>query len=73
MKLYLITRKGCVTYDEYDAKIIRATSSKAARKLAALEVGGEGKSVWLQISGSKCQILRENGPQEMILGSFNAG
>jgi hypothetical protein len=73
MKLYLLTRKGRTDYDEYDAQIIRASSPKAARKLAALGAGAEGASVWLKSSGSMCQTLKEKGPQKVILGSFNAG
>lgn len=72
MNIYLLTVKGSIDYDSYDAKVVRASSESAARKHANLEPGDEGK-IWEDANHVDCQVLTNHGPAGVILGSYNAG
>ncbi len=71
--LWLLVRNGFIGYDEADAFVVRASSSEAARKLAADEAGDEGASEWLDLARSSCTRLTSKGVEGTILRSFNAG
>lgn len=70
--IYLLTRTERTGYDEYDAKVVRANSEEQARNIANLRVGDEGQ-MWTDKTKVVCQIIKPNGKEGEILGSFNAG
>ncbi|KKK58729.1 hypothetical protein LCGC14_3041490 [marine sediment metagenome] len=72
MRLYLLTRKDGVGYDEYDSKLIRAGSPKLARLIANEDTGDEGM-MWGDAARVTCQQIMANGPAKVIISSFNAG
>ena len=72
MKLYLLTRKDDVDWDEYDSKLIRAGNPKSARIMANEDPGAEGK-MWGDATKVTCQQIMQNGPAKVIIQSFNAG
>lgn len=67
-KLYLITRNGTVNYDEYEGFVIRASSAKEARAMAA-----EKDIVFLDAHSTSCERIKESGDAEILLESFHAG
>jgi hypothetical protein len=72
MRLYLLTR-SCTRYDETAGVVVRAPNSNAARKIAADNCGGEGRTVWFLPSRTTCRVLTARGAEELILRDFNAG
>ena len=70
-KIYLLKRIFVAGYDEFDGKVIIASSSKSARKLANLKVGDEGK-IW---TNSNLVLCKEISLDEslVVLESFKAG
>lgn len=85
MNIYLISRKGCCGYDEYDAFVVRAETTKQARVIAAKSAsyvyGDEDPMeddeyrLWMTPEGSSVETLATDvkGKAEEILGSYNAG
>lgn len=74
MNLYhLYVTNGPQNYDMYDSFIIRANSSKEARKIASKIAADEGKVTWLTPSLSTCELLSTTGDIGVIVASFNAG
>ena len=72
MALYLVERYES-DYDEYDAHLIRASSEREARKIAAAKNHCEGSDEWLNELKSSCKLISTDGANEVILSSFNAG
>ncbi len=74
MKLFLLTAKESVDYDEFDAVFVRAKDEKAARELAST-VGGKWSNgyIFLDPSASNCEVITSKGKSEIILDSFRAG
>ncbi len=72
MNLYLISRKGAVTYDEYDSMVIRARNEDHARELAAVHDTFDSK-IWLAPTRTSVEKLSQHGSPGVVLGSFNAG
>lgn len=75
MKLYLIglTEQGldkmpCA--DHAQGFVIRASSPRAARKIAAANKGDEEESVWLDPKYSTCSELKTEGKAEVILRDY---
>lgn len=65
MKLYLVSRvDGRLSWDEYDAFVIRAKTEEDALRVAEKEEK-QGKF--------EARELKVRGEEEIILGSFNAG
>ena len=75
MNLYLLTRKDDVGWDENEAFVIRAKSSRSARKIASeVNNGGENNNIWLDGTKTDCKVVRHNSSkEEIILCSFYNG
>ena len=75
MKLWLIQRidKDSVSYDEYDAFVIRAETEQEVRHIASGKHGDEGGHVWEDSAITSVTELLVEGEAEVILASFNAG
>lgn len=71
MPIYLLKRDEC-SYDEFDAKVVRAVNEEEARQIANQHIGDEG-GIWTDPELVKCQVVEIEGASEEILGSFNAG
>lgn len=72
MNLYLVKRYE-FDYDEYEAHLIRASSEREARKIAAAKNTHEDSDEWLNDLKSSCVLITPEGIEEVILSSFNAG
>ena len=72
MALYLVKRHE-FDYDEYDAHLVRASSEREARKIAAAKNHREDSDEWLNDFKSSCVLISPGGLNEVILSSFNAG
>ena len=70
MKLFKLTRTDSVDYDEYDSFVVRAKNEKEARDLLQKE---HSYDTWPNGSNVTCEVLRNKGDPEIIIGSFNAG
>lgn len=70
-KIYLLKRIFETGYDEYDGKVIIASSTKAARKIANLKYGDEGP-VWTDSNLVLCKEIPLTSAL-IVLESFNAG
>ena len=70
-KIYLLKRIFAPGYDEYDGKVIIASSAKAARKIANLRPADEGK-IWTDTKQVLCREITLTMPL-VVLESFNAG
>jgi hypothetical protein len=70
--IYLLRQIGMVGYDQYDAKIIRASSEYEARKIANETTGDEGQ-IWTDSTKVSCVLVKSIGKPEAILESFCAG
>lgn len=84
MNIYLIERTERIHYDEYDAHVIVAPNSTAARKLAAAQCPDwssssqsfpENSDAWLNTNRSKVRKIGESTANKpiIVLSSFNAG
>lgn len=75
MKLYILeaTKSWEPWYDTVDKIVVRASTSKQARKLAASVCGDEGADVWTEPKRTSCKQLTNKGPAEVILRDFQAG
>ena len=71
-RLWLLTRIEYASYEEFDSKVVRASTSNEAREIANLNPGDEGK-IWTDPKEVLCEILKTTGKSEVIIGSFNAG
>jgi hypothetical protein len=72
MAIYLLKRIGHTRYDEYSAKIVRATSKERAAEIANINVGDEGH-IWENKTLVSCERVGQTGKSEEILADFNAG
>jgi len=73
LPLWLIKRKenGSGWHDEAYGYVVRATSSRAARKLAAECFGGdEPEDVWLDPDKSTCTRITASGEPEILLAAI---
>ena len=70
-KIYLLKRIFAFDDNEYDGKVIVASSAKAARKIANLRYGGEGP-IWTDAKQVLCREITLTMPL-VVLESFNAG
>ena len=70
-KIYLLKRIFVTSYDEYEGKVIIASSAKAARKMANLKVGDEGK-IWTDSHQVLCKEITLTLSM-IVLESFKAG
>lgn len=70
-KIYLLKRIFVAGYDEFRGKVIIASSAKAARKIANLKTGDEGK-IWTDTNQVMCKeiMLTEAA---IVLEDFNNG
>lgn len=75
MKLWHLKRRkdSRMTYDEAISFVIRATTEKDARLLAATRCGDEGERFWLDGRRSRCEELTADGGSEMICRDFHHG
>ncbi len=60
-------------YDESDGFVVRAASEHEARKIASVNAGYEGRSVWLDASKSSCEVVPPDGPSGLIFSGFRPG
>ena len=67
MKLFLLERPNATIRDERCRILVRSTSVKAARKLAAITAGDEKSTVWLSTETSTCKEVKTEGKPEIIL------
>lgn len=73
MKLYRVTRKGEVGWDEYDSFIVLAENEDEARRLAQTAAEeGEWQPPANAFTKGKCDEVNLN-EAGVVLGSFNAG
>lgn len=70
--IYLLSRPGHIDYDEYDSKVVRATSEREARALANAQVGDEG-NIWEDSSEVNCEVVDPEGQPGVISSSFHVG
>ena len=70
-KVYLLRRLLDVGLDEYEGKVIIASSAKAARNVANLKTGDEGK-IWTDPSKVACIEIKTDEPS-VVLTAFKAG
>lgn len=70
-KIYLLKRIFVPGYDEYDGKVIIASSAKAARKIANLKHANEGP-IWTDAKQVLCREITLTMPM-IVLDSFKAG
>jgi hypothetical protein len=75
VKLWLLERPDSeVGYDENVGFVVRAETEKAARAFVAkIKSGDEHCDVWLRSGYSDCTEIPIDGPEALILNSFNAG
>ncbi|MGI5404159.1 hypothetical protein ACQEVG_32855 [Streptomyces sp. CA-135486] len=83
MPLYKVSRTDRVDYDEFDAVVVRASNETAALEVALVQPAGDEVASWnvgrpmrgFMADGSNATVERvvEDGPTEIVLGSFNAG
>lgn len=63
-------------YDKYDGFVIRAETEEQARAVAqkggADEIARGDRLAWTNSKYSTCEMLREDGKEEIVLSSFNA-
>ena len=71
MKLWLVVAKE-YSWDEYIGFVVRAGSSKTARKLCS-EAEPDFKDRWLDPKQSTCSWIQDTGKAEIILESYQAG
>lgn len=69
--IYILKRIFSVGYDEYEGKVIIASSAKAARKVANLKYGDEGP-IWNDSSQVICREITLTMSM-VVLESFKAG
>jgi hypothetical protein len=70
--IYLLSRTDACGYDEYDAKVVRASNEGEARRIANEHVGDEGR-IWTNKDLVTCERIEPRGTSDVILASFNAG
>jgi hypothetical protein len=70
-KIYLLRRLLDVGYDEYEAKVIVASSAKAARAIANMRTGDEGP-IWKDASKVSCIGIKPTEPM-VVLTAFKNG
>ena len=70
-KIYLLKRIFGVGYDEFDGKVIIASSAKAARKIANIKYGDEGP-LWTDANQVLCREIPLT-KSLVVLESFRAG
>ncbi len=74
MKLYIITAKQDVGWDEYAGFVLYARSPKDARKLAATETEDREKNTWLNPRLSTLKELSSTSKNEgVVMYDFKAG
>lgn len=73
MKLYLLTRKDHVGYDEYDSALIRAKDEASARAIAAEHFTGYCGYSWSNPDLINCEVVVNRGETGIVISSFNAG
>ena len=74
--IWLLERRRQADYDQHDSMVVRAETIKEAREICAAEVRGrscESETEWSDARNSTCKALCEEGPDRLILASFNAG
>lgn len=76
MPIYRLLRLGDTDWDHHRGFVIRAQSEDRARELASLfykenydDFDGID-AVWLHPECSSCEILSEDGPEEILLEDF---
>ena len=70
-KIYLLKRIFSVGYDEYEGKVIIASSAKAARKMANIKYADEGP-IWTDSSQVICKEISLTMPL-IVLEAFKRG
>jgi len=68
MKLYILQRQA--SYDELRGVVVRAESSRQARRLASSYRGDEGEDVWMDKNQTTCRQVKNDGKPEVILCDF---
>lgn len=72
MKLWLLTR-GNTAMDEVVGFVVRATTNRHARKLAAEQHMDEGVDVWLDRTKSTCVQVEQEGAAGVVLKADGSG
>lgn len=73
MALWLIRRTDRVGYDAHDAVVVRAESEQKAREFAMRQDSLYHAGAFGTSERSTCVRVSEDGPDEIVLDSFNAG
>lgn len=73
MRLYFLRVRTFAGYDSYDGKVISAPSPAAARRMANVTTGGEGK-IWQDAKKTTCTCIGTSSiGQAVVLQSYCAG
>ncbi len=78
LRLYLVSRKDSVDYDEYDSAVVAAYSEEGAVTcpIDGLEVASERHAEYWRADNLEVQqlgVATEGTPPGLVLASFNAG
>ena len=69
--IYLITRKGDYTYDEYIGHIVIADNPYKAREICP---SGDEGFIWTRSEEAECKYIGKSKLKpQVVLSSFNAG
>ncbi len=69
MKLWKLEKTGTTDYEEHDSLVIRSESDPMARQIGYDTTSEEW---WLDASQSTCVEITTEGPEEVIIASYNA-
>lgn len=74
MKLFLLKRLRSAGYDEMEAAVVRASTEKEARHLAATKFYSQGiAGVFVDPEMVSCEELTAKGPPELIVADVYWG
>jgi hypothetical protein len=70
--IYLLKRADEIGWDEYEGKIVRASSEQEARDIANQKTGDEGQ-IWSNPERVTCEPCDAEGASGALLEAFRAG
>ena len=69
MKLYQLTRKDDVNWDENEEIVVLANNAKEARQLASESAADEGGKVWIHSEYSECKVMKGNKARVLLVSN----
>lgn len=69
MKLYQLTRKDNVNWDENEEMVVLANNAKEARQLASESAADEGSHVWKHSEYSECKVMKNTKARVLIVSN----